>query len=82
MTNFTKEHIEAVREFLAQEAETVELEIVDAEAIFFNIIQDELSYNVIANPFYDEDDNIKGFELEFKEEGQDFYKGSGTVFVD
>ena len=74
-------HIELVKEYLLEESEVVTVKSVEEDTIYFNVI-DDINFTAKAEAFYDEDDNIKGFELEFKEEGQNFYKGSGTVFVD
>ena len=82
MINFTNEQIEAVKTFLEQEAEKVEIDIVDAENIYFNITQDDINFYVLAYPFFDEDDNIKGFEVEYREEGQEVFRGNGTLWLD
>ena len=74
-------HIELVKEYLLAESEAVTVKSIEEDTIYFNVT-DYINFTAKAEAFYDEDDNIKGFELEFMEEGQDFYKGSGTVFVD
>lgn len=75
-------HIELVKEYLAQEAEVVTFASIEEDTVFFNITQDNINFEVMAYPFYDEDDNIKGYEVEYKEEGQSQYRGNGTLFLD
>lgn len=74
-----------LQEILLSESETTEFVKLEEGIYYFNIRQCECEFLAKCTPYYSTEPSnhseVKGYEFEFKEKGQDFFKGSGHAQI-
>lgn len=85
MTTIAEYTLIGLKEILSTESDSVGFVKTEEGIYYFDIVQSECEFLAKCTPYYSTEpysnNEIKGYEFEYQEKGQDFFKGSGHAQI-